>query len=309
LHLFALAEFCTLTHDELINRIADPLFATTNALMLRPVKPKRIDMDLDWFPLPDHSFFSSFLSSAAARYSNADIDCSHPDNAAAATYHPHHHRRLPYFSAHKQNDHSWSRHFLPLPHIGMERALRAQKQQQAVIECRQRVHVYHQSSSKSTTKKEKQQAKKPGISNSVTASSPVNNALESSTHHHHHHHHQRKRKSSSPPSSSPPTEGHPHRHLHNDLRLPPPSFYFTDHHHRAKKIKSSPSSSSSSYNNNLDLLATQATKLKGLPLSPEISPPPPPVLSLPPISSTSASFYSSSFIQSLPSIRNVLSDI
>ncbi|CAO3592531.1 unnamed protein product [Absidia cylindrospora] len=74
--------------------------------------------------------------------------------------------------------------------------------------------------------------------------------------------------------------------------------------HPQKKMKSSYS--------NLDLLATQATKMKGLPLSPEISPPPQPILSLPPISSsTTATNSSFHFIQSisLPSIRNVLSDI
>ncbi|KAI8332824.1 hypothetical protein BC941DRAFT_473865 [Chlamydoabsidia padenii] len=211
LQLFALAEFCALTHEELVHRIADPLFAIT-ALILCP--PKRMDMEVEWFPAP---------SCCTSTYTH--VSRIPPVMSSRST-------RLDYFSAHKQqNDHSWSRHFLPLhPIVGWDRAWRAQKQQQAVIECRQRNLVFHHSG--------------------------------------------RKRKSSSL----------------DDRRLPPPC--------REKKSRSA-------YNNNLDLLATQATKMKGLPLSPEISPPPP-ILSLPPIS-TGSPFYSSSFI--LPSIRNVLSDI
>jgi hypothetical protein len=232
LHLYALAEFCTLDHDELMNRMADPLFAITNSLILRPVTPKRMTIDLDWFVLTDTSFFENYL------------------NSAAQFLHPHPTNR--YFPIQQEkNDHSWSRHFLPLSTMGTEQTIQAKRQQQAIIECRQRLSVYRSSGS------HKLQLKKSSS--------------------------ERKRKSISPP---------------------PPLLL----NHQQKKLKKSLYS-------NLDLLATQATKMKGLPLSPEISPPPPlpptsTILSLPPIStvkSVNDSFHSSSFI--LPSIRNVLSDI
>ncbi|KAI8086505.1 uncharacterized protein BX664DRAFT_335985 [Halteromyces radiatus] len=316
LHLFALAELCTLTHDELINRVADPLFAITNALLLRPVTPKRMDIDLEWFPLlPSNasssstSFFSSFLSAASRYLSPATTNTIH--------HHP----------SHKQNDHSWSRHFLPLPNIGMGRTLQAQKQQQAIIECRQRLLVYHQglssqsSSSVKSTPRSPTQVVNSENNNNVasTIALPVDhhrqeNALQNK--------HPRKRKSSpisSPISLSSPSvpsnasvskidDQHPSSSSHQRpssiyTRYPHHDYNNQESQHRNKKSKSSYS--------NLDLLATQATKMKGLPLSPEISPPPPPILSLPPISTTTSSFHSSPFIQSisLPSIRNVLSDI
>ncbi|KAI8344003.1 hypothetical protein BC941DRAFT_407516 [Chlamydoabsidia padenii] len=290
LQLFALAEFCALSHDELIHRVADPLFAITNAVMLRPVTPKRMDIDLDWFPLPsnDDSFFSSFLGTDAP-ISYADHAATHTSNPDA-TYHPH----LHFFSAFnpQKTNHSWTRYFLPVQSAG--RTFRAQKQQQAIIECRMRLLVYRQSLPAAI--KQKQQTKK--------SASPVNTSITPIHQYQHHHQQQKKRKSSppSPPPFYPPskTSYELDRDYYHSRQQPS-----KDHHHQ-KRLKSLYS--------NLDLLATQATKMKGLPLSPEISPPPPSVLSLPPISTsnaTSSSFYPSSFIQSisLPSIRKVLSDI
>ncbi|CAO3588051.1 unnamed protein product [Absidia cylindrospora] len=274
LHLFALAEFCTLRHDELINRAADPLFAITNAVMLRPATPKLTVIDWDWFCLsPDASstsFFSNFLN-AAARFLN-------------------HGRHQSYFpiTCSKQNDHSWSRHFLPLPNIGTERTIQAQKQQQAIIECRQRLSVYYQSISSAS---HKLQSKKSAAVTKTKTSSPVNHNTALST-------------ILSPSSHLANESNKPQQQQKKRKSSSLPLLNEDSYYHRQKKLKSSHS--------NLDLLATQATKMKDLPLSPEISPPPQPILSLPPISiSNTTSFHTSSFIQSisLPSIRNVLSDI
>jgi hypothetical protein len=316
LQLFALAEFCILSHDELVHRVADPLFAITNSMMLRPVTPKRMDIDLDWFPLPsnDNSFFSSICNSAAY-FENSDHAATHFANSACATIRHHHHDRPISFFPTLKSYHDWTRHFLPLQNAGLGCASRAKQQQQAIIECRMRSLVYRQSLPAAIQQRhqQQQQPKKQSLSKS---SSPVNTdsaatnsvPLPAPVHQQH----LLMKRKSAPPS---PPQLHLKDHYANHHRQNQHYHYhqpsLSADHRGQKRLKSLYS--------NLDLLATQATKLKGLPLSPEISPPPPPVphsvLSLPPITTTStssvSSFYSSSFMQSisLPSIRNVLSDI
>ncbi|ORZ20404.1 hypothetical protein BCR42DRAFT_408692, partial [Absidia repens] len=191
LQLLALAEFCTLTHDELINGIADPLFAITNALMLRPVTPKRMTIDLDWFPLApasasSPSFFSSFLNSTATQYLNP---------AKSTTSRP---------PTYTQNDHSWSRHFLPLQNIKMNHALNFQRQQQAIIECRQRLSVYRQSQAKDHVLKKPPVSSLPPVSIPKMSSSDSSLSSSSSSPEYYHQYQaqiyqQKKRKISPPP--------------------------------------------------------------------------------------------------------------
>ncbi|SAM05089.1 hypothetical protein [Absidia glauca] len=314
LQLFALAEFCVLSHDELVHRVADPLFAITNSMMLRPVTPKRMDIDLDWFPLPsnDNSFFSSIFNSAAY-FENSDHAATQVSNPACATLRHHHDRPISFFPTLKSY-HDWTRHFLPLQNAGLGCASRAKQQQQAIIECRMRSLVYRQSLPAAIQQRHQQQ-QQPKRQSPSKSSSPVNtNSIATNT----------------VPFSAPVHQ----QHLHMKRKSAPPSppqhlkDHYASHHRQNQHYHHHQPSISADYRgqkrlkslySNLDLLATQATKLKGLPLSPEISPPPPPashsVLSLPPITTTStssvSSFYSSSFMQSisLPSIRNVLSDI
>ncbi|CAO3652926.1 unnamed protein product [Cunninghamella echinulata] len=283
LQLFALAELCSLSHDELLNNVADPLFAITNALLLRPVTPKCMEVDLDWSLLPHHLIFSYF-SSPPPSSSSAIATNNNISDSSLQSKHTNHHTTT-------KNDHSWSYHFLPISSHLMKRTLKAQKQQHAIIECRQR-QLY------------RKKRKRTSPSSSLCSSPPPTSLSCSSS-----------ISSSSSFSSSSNTiiinPSSSNTLLQHDP--PPPLPPLINHHSPIKKQKLSSSSSSSfsnsSFNNNLDLLATQATKMKGLPLSPEISPQPP-VLSLPPISSN-VSFHSSPLIQSisLPSLRNVLSDI
>ncbi|CAO3650411.1 unnamed protein product [Cunninghamella blakesleeana] len=377
LQLLALAEFCTLSHDELLNNVADPLFAITNALLLRPVPPKYMDIFLDWAPMDASSsyFYSPFSNNnnnnnnnAAATLSfisdlplsskqqqiqnnkdttttNTNINNTNTNTNNNHHQHQHHHNNNNHtiintitnnnnnnnnIINHK-NDASWTCHFLPIPSHLLKRTLQAQKQQHAIIECRQRQLVYRQSHQHHHQLLSNPLPSKinPPLTHRSQQQQPI---IE------------RKRKKSSPPLCSPPPSSVScsssssisssstittiHQQQLSSLSstssnyppLPPPLIINTntnnnnnnnnkikeeENHHLLKKQKLL----SSSYNNNLDLLATQATKMKGLPLSPEISPQPP-VLSLPPISSN-VSFHSSPLIQSisLPSLRNVLSDI
>ncbi|ORX46815.1 hypothetical protein DM01DRAFT_1339466 [Hesseltinella vesiculosa] len=282
--LLALAELCDLTHDELLYGIADPLLAITNGRsalrLVTPPKKKNSDTpSVDWVPSPASSL-TSYLKAwtTTSTPSPTAISATHTCPSPHPPSHPHYLSPTDATQSPSLLDPSWTRLFLPLPAHLLKHTLQVQRQQQAIIECRQRKLVFAQNH-----KTASHLATQPAYTGHKRSYAAINNATLPHA-----------------PLSIPATDSSCKR-KRSPLSSPTNSSSSIDSSSTASSSSSSSMAANAFYLDNLDLLATQATKLKGLPLSPPHDHSPPP-FSLPPIN-----FHSSTI--SLPSLRNVLSDI